>query len=286
MKKIYYVLALAGIIMVGCNGNGGGGDAALQREVDSLRRINAQNEADLNNMTAFVTTLSDGMRAIADQENTLFYDDKGPEGTMVSREQLQANLQAFANTLSEQRTRIKQLADSLRAKGMNMEKLQNMIDYLNGQLDQKDQMISQLKSELQNKNADIAQLRSKVSALTQQVRSHEQAAQQQQVAQAKASTCYVVVGSAGALKEAGIVSGGGLLAKKKVSADLPQELFTKQDMRKFLDLQIPSAKPKILSAMPKGSYTITKTGKNESLLKITDPDAFWSNTIYLIIQTK
>lgn len=285
MKKTYLLLTMTAALVAGCGG-GSGDTAQLQRENDSLRQVNAQRENELNNMTAFVTTLADGMQAIAQQENTLFVNSNGVEGAAISREQLQQNLQALANTLTEQRQRISQLTDSLRAKGMNMEKLQSMVDYLNEQLDQKDQMISQLKQELQNKNADIAQLRGRVAALNQQVAKHEEAARQKVAVETQNSTCYVVVGSSGALKDAGIISGGGLLAKKKVNADLPQELFTKQDMRKFTELTIPSAKPKILSDMPKASYTIKKTGKDESVLTISDPQTFWSRTRYLIIQTK
>jgi hypothetical protein len=38
--------------------------------------------------------------------------------------------------------------------------------------------------------------------------------------------------------------------------------------------------------MPKKSYKIEKTGKDVSVLTITDPATFWSQTRYLVVQTK
>ena len=50
-------------------------------------------------------------------------------------------------------------------------------------------------------------------------------------------------------------------------------------------LEIPAGKPKVLSTMPSSSYEIVRTSKDASEIHILDPEAFWSNTKYLIIQT-
>ena len=41
-----------------------------------------------------------------------------------------------------------------------------------------------------------------------------------------------------------------------------------------------------ISNMPKNSYKLEKTGKDVSVLTITDPATFWSQTRYLVVQTK
>ena len=150
-------------------------------------------------------------------------------------------------------------------------------------------MISDLRTQLNNKDVDIAKLKDHVGQLTKANQEFAEYVEGQMKAEQekteRENAVYVVVGSGDILKQAGITSGGGFLSKKKVSKDLSAEYFTKKDMRNFVQLEIPSAKPKIISNMPKKSYKIEKTGKDVSVLTITDPAAFWSQTRYLVVQT-
>lgn len=292
MKKnvfSFFIVLTTLTVVVACNG--GAGVDELKRQIDSLENLNARNQSDLDNMSSFVSVLSEGLDTIAKQEGTLFYTNQGPEGTIVDREQLKKNLESFANTLAEQREKIRRMTDSLNAKGANMKKLETLITYLNKQIDEKDQMITRLQEELKQKNANIAQLSGKLSALSQNNSSLSQKVQEQEQQlskqSAKINKGYVVMGSGKVLKESGIITGGGFMKKSSVNYnDLPRELFTQVDTRTFGGMQIPAAKPKVLSAMPSSSYEIVKTGKDASEIHITDPEAFWSNTKYLIIQTK
>lgn len=284
MKKLlYFMVALVAAVAVGaCKGEAGVSE--LQKQVDSLENLNARNVSDLNNMTSFVAALSEGLDTIARQEGTLFYSNKGPEGTIADRNQLKKNLEAFASTLTEQREKIRRMADSLKAKGLNMQKLETLVTYLNKQIDEKDKMIVQLRHDLNQKNANIAQLRGRVSSLSQDNTSLSQKVQEQEkqltAQSAKIGKGYVVMGSKKILRESGV------LKRSKVNYDdLPHDLFTPVDVRTFGGMQIPASKPRVLSAMPSASYEIVKTGKESSEIHILDPEAFWSNTKYLIIQT-
>ena len=208
----------------------------------------------------------------------------------TSRELMLQRIESFSQMLSNQRERIKTLADSLKSRGAKIEKLQSLITLLNQQLDQKDKMITQLRAELNNKDVDIAKLKSHVGELTKANKEFAEYVEGQMKAEQEKSdrdnAVYVVVGSADILKQAGITSGGGLFSKKKVNTDATAQYFTKKDMRNFTQLEIPSAKPKIVSNMPKKSYKLEKTGKEQSVLTITDPASFWSQTRYLVVQTK
>ena len=290
-KKVFSCFIVLTTLMVVVSCNGGAGVDELKRQVDSLENLNARNQSDLDNMSSFVAVLSEGLDTIAKQEGTLFYTNQGPEGTIVDREQLKKNLESFANTLAEQREKIRRMTDSLNAKGANMKKLETLITYLNKQIDEKDQMITRLQEELKQKNANIAQLSGKLSALSKNNNSLSQKVQEQEQQLSKQSARinkgYVVMGSGKVLKESGVITGGGFMKKSSVNYnDLPRELFTQVDTRTFGGMQIPAARPKVLSAMPSSSYEIVKTGKDASAIHITDPEAFWSNTKYLIIQTK
>lgn len=89
------------------------------------------------------------------------------------------------------------------------------------------------------------------------------------------------MGSSKILKE------NNIIVKGKVNyGNLPQELFTKVDMRTFGGLEIPTPKPKMLSNVPKNAYEFVKTSKTSSELHVLNPDAFWSTGKYIVIQTK
>ena len=157
-KKVFSCFIVLTTLMVVVSCNGGAGVDELKRQVDSLENLNARNQSDLDNMSSFVSVLSEGLDTIAKQEGTLFYTNQGPEGTIVDREQLKKNLESFANTLAEQREKIRRMTDSLNAKGANMEKLETLITYLNKQIDEKDQMITRLQEELKQKMARLDEL--------------------------------------------------------------------------------------------------------------------------------
>lgn len=280
MRKLLY-LATALIALTGMTACGGATDK-LRKQVDSLEAMNAQNQSIMEQMTSFVSTLSEGLDTIAKQEGRLFFSNKGPEGTLVDKEQLKKNLESFANTLMEQREKIKKMTEMLEAKGVDMKKLETLVDYLNRQIEEKDQMITQLKNDLNQKNVSISQLRGKVSSLSQDNQTLNQKLQEQEklLSSAKIGKGYVVMGSKKILKE------NGILKRSKVNYDdLPHELFTEVDTQTFGGMDIPASRPKVLSTMPSSSYEIVRKGKNASEIHILDPEAFWSNTKYLIIQT-
>jgi len=280
------LFSFAALMMGACSG--GGDTARLQSQVDSLRQADEQHKSELNNMVSFVDALSEGLDAISVQEQQLFDGSLEKKGN--AREEMLKRLETFSQTLTTQRERIKSLSDSLMARGAKIEKLQSLIAVLNQQIDEKDKMISQLRTELNNKDVDIANLKSHVGQLTKANKEFADYVEGQLKAEQEKTerdnAVYVVVGSGDILKQAGITSGGGFLSKKKVSKDVSTEYFTKKDMRNFTQLEIPSAKPKIISNMPKNSYKIEKTGKDVSVLTITDPATFWSQTRYLVVQTK
>lgn len=282
------LISFAVLMIMACSSGGNGDTSRLQQQVDSLRQADEQHKSELNDVVTFVDALSAGLDSISIQEDQLFDGSLEKKGN--TRELMLQRIESFSQMLSNQRERIKTLADSLKSRGAKIEKLQSLITLLNQQLDQKDKMITQLRAELNNKDVDIAKLKSHVGELTKANKEFAEYVEGQMKAEQEKSdrdnAVYVVVGSADILKQAGITSGGGLFSKKKVNTDATAQYFTKKDMRNFTQLEIPSAKPKIVSNMPKKSYKLEKTGKEQSVLTITDPASFWSQTRYLVVQTK
>lgn len=281
------LLIFSALFFAACTGNQQE-KAQLEERIDSLQRENSRKDKDLNDMTTYLSLLADGLDSIAKQENILFYTNKGRERTIVDKDQLRKNLDMFEETLNQQRQRIAQLADSLKARGENLSNLSRLVTYLNQQLDEKNYQINKLRSELQKKNVNITQLQKKVTALTEDnTQLNQRVETQVQALNAQTEMInegFVKIGTKKEFTDLGIIS-GGFLKKKKVNLNaIQQDQFMRVDIRYFKEIPLNSGNPKLLTQMPSSSYRITKTGKNQSVLYISDPTAFWSISNYLIIQ--
>lgn len=68
-----------------------------------------------------------------------------------------------------------------------------------------------------------------------------------------------------------------------MQADFQQSYFTKADKRELRSIPTHAKKAKISTNMPAESYTIQDEGGTK-VIKITDPEKFWSLSNYLVIQ--
>lgn len=280
-KKIIQLFG-AGVLTALLMACGGKTDtSALEQTIDSLRQANQQQENSLQEMTTFVTTLSDGMNIIAQQENMIF-NNGGNEGTSLDKEQLKSHLATLANTLTDQRNKIRSLTDSLKARGADMTKMQGLIDNLTQQLEEKDKVIAQLRKDIEQKNFNINDLQNKLKVAMAGSAQYEQRANKAERELATITTAYVLMGT----KEA-LMDGGYIDKRKHVQTEtMPKGDFTKVNIYQFTELDIPCRSPKLLTDHPRKSYSIEKVDKENRKLVITNPQLFWSSSKYLIIQVK
>lgn len=289
MRKFFLFVILTVALLTSCTNNSQE-KSELMSQLDSLKMENQKKEKDINDMMSYVNLLADGLDSIAKQEDILFNSNKGREGVVINREQLKKNLDVFENIINQQKQRISQLADSLKAKGENLNKLQVLVDYLNHQLEEKDNVIKSLRADLENNKVNIANLQRKVRSLSDsntELTSKVESQSTALAAQAEMiNECYVKIGNKKTLSAMGIIT-SGLLKKTKINPNaINQSQFTKVDIRYFTEVPLQSSKPVILTQMPSSSYKIEKTGKNSSILYIVDPTAFWSLSNYLVILLK
>lgn len=283
MIKTFFKLSGATLItlllLTACGGKTD--TSALEQTIDSLRQANQQQQNSLQEMTTFVTTMSDGMNAIAQQENMIF-NNGGNEGTSLDKEQLKSHLETLANTLTEQRSKIKALTDSLKARGADLSKMQGLIDNLTRQLEEKDKVIAQLRQAVEQKNFSIADLQKKLNVAMAGSAQYEQRAAKAEKELATITSAYVLMGT----KEA-LLDGGYIDKRKHVQTEtMPKGDFTKVNIYQFTELDIPTRSPKLLTDHPRKSYSIEKIDKENRKLVITNPQLFWSSSRYLIIQVK
>ena len=279
MKRFSYFLAMFAMLLEGCKRETID-ISSLVAERDSIKEVSIRQQQELDNLNAFVGTVSNGLDSIARQENLIRLGN--PEGGRLSRAQLKQSLEELAQLLARHRARITVLEDSLRSKKAGTEHLHGIIAYLNEQLESKEKVISQLRAELNTKNIDIDRLQTTIVELTENVEKLDRKTQIQHQALITQSDmmneCYMKIGTKKQLKQAGITDG-----KRLIAESLRPENFVRVDIRQFRELTLNCKKPKILTTMPPSAYTIVRNSDGTSLLTIKDPTAFWSSSNYLVI---
>lgn len=274
-------MTLVTMFIIGCTGNKAD-ISSLLAERDSMKAENLKQKQELEDLNAFVGTISNGLDSIAQKEGML--QTMGREGLGMTREQMKLSLSELSNMLARQRMRISVLEDSLKAKGNGVNNIHNIVAYLNDQLEAKEKVIDQLRLEVENKNSDIAKLRSRISTLNESVEKLDKKTKMQQSILATQNDilneCYMKIGTKKQLKQSGIING-----KKINPSGLIPEKFVRVDIRQFRELTLNSTSPKILTSMPQGSYSITRNSDKTSTLTISNPTLFWSISNYLVITT-
>ena len=261
----------------------------MQDKIDSLTTILDMRESQLNNANAFIDLMNTSMDSVIMADGS-FMVGAGKEGTLDSREKMQANLDIYNEMLQRQRARISELEQQIKDNDDAASKKMNaMIAQMKQQLDVRDAQIRQLNAELADNRLTIAQLQQKVQNLTRDVANLTETNKIQQVqlndAKAKLSTGYYIVASKKELKRLNILDGGSLLKKAKLDlSDVDLNTLTKVDIYKTRSIQIPDKSAKILTQAPTGSYTLQKNSDGTCTLLIDDPVKFWSLTDVLVVQ--
>lgn len=290
-KNIIPVYLLGAISLVVSCGGKNDSISSVEKERDSLKTVNSQQQMILDNMTSTMAEISMSLDSIAIQEQMII---RGVDelGNPLNKKNLKSKLTSLSKIIKNQREKMASMEATMKADKTAMGQLKNIIAYLNASLEQKDLEIQKLRSEIDSKNFNISQLRTHVTNLKDTVATvqNENAEQKVQIAKQDASLheVYYIIGTKDQLINTGVISKTGTIIKKtKVNfSSLDKSVLTKADRRNLKNITINGKSPKILSEAPKGSYSLDKGG-NSSVLTINDSEKFWSaNNRILVIQIK
>jgi len=283
MKKIaYYVVAATIIVMAtSCNG----GSASMKEQLDSLQTAYEQRNADYNELNEYLGVIATGLDSIALQEGQILSPGESPS---LNRDQIKKNLDAYKQTLQNQRQRIDAMEKKLKTNQKYSAHLRSIIATMKQQLAQKDEEIANLSKLVDDKNMDIAKLKENVQTLQQ--RNEMQAglivSQAETITSQDASihTAYIKIGSKEELNNLGLRTKKFLGKAKADYTKFDKSLFNAIDIRESGQINIPNAKKaKLLTPQPEDSYRIDKADKS-MVLTITNPEKFWAVSDFVIIQ--
>ena len=163
--------------------------------------------------------------------------------------------------------------------------LKKTIENLTKQLAEKDKQLQALREELDSKDIHIAELDETIGNLNTNVNnltSDNQKKTETINAQDKQlNTAWYVFGTKKELKGQHIIEDG-----KVMNGNFNRNYFTKVDIRNTTEIKLYSKSAKLLTAHPASSYTLTRDANKQYVLRITNPQIFWSTSKYLVVLVK
>ena len=283
MKKMM-MLAVGVLILAGCKHKSTEAkDVAFMMQRDSLNRIIAQKDNEINDMVATLNDIEEGFRAINEAERRVTVAREG--NSVISTERIRENMQFIAETMKQNRELINKLRNQLRQSSVKGDQLRRTLDNLTLQMEEKNSQIQQLRASLEAKDVEIGELTEQVQDLTTSVTHlEEETAQKTQTISSQEkqlNTAWFVYGTKSELKKQHIIENG-----KVLQSNFNRDYFTKIDIRVDNEIRLYSRSAKLLTAHPSSSYTLTQDANKQYILRITNPQLFWATSKYLVVLVK
>ena len=282
MKKLLFV-ALCLLAMVACKNEKPAQNLAGVSQADSLQKIIAQKDNEINDMMATLNDIQEGFRQITEAENRVTVAQSGERADKA--QQIRENIQFISQRMMQNKQLINKLQQQLRESSFKGDELKKTIETLASQMEEKEQQLQQLRAELDSKDIHISQLDETINNLNTDVSNLQQESSQKteviNTQDKQLNTAWYVFGTKSELKEQNILVKG-----KVLQGNFNKNYFTKIDIRVDKEIKLYSKSAELLTAHPGGSYTLTRDSKDQYVLRITNPQTFWSTSKYLVIQVK
>lgn len=283
MKKLFFMVCCAALLMTGCkNGKNAPGLASVQ-QTDSLNDVIAQKDSEINEMMGTLNDIEEGFRLINEAENRVALLKNG-EGTS-KKQNLKENIQFIAERMKQNRELIAKLQKQLESSTLKGGQLKKTIENLTAQLEEKDKQLLALREELDKKDIHISELDETIGNLNTNVSNlsadNQQKAETINAQDKQLNTAWYVFGTKKELKGQHILEGG-----KVMNGNFNKNYFTKVDIRNTTEIKLYSKSAKLLTAHPASSYSLTHDASKQYVLRITNPQIFWSTSKYLVVLVK
>lgn len=280
VKNILIVCGLA-VLVVSC----GPTKKELQANIDALNVELAQANSEMENVMGILNDVQEGFQLINEAENRVNVQNAENAPANV-KEQINADLAFIQAKMKENRERIAELEARAEKGDKTAAALRRTIKNLKAELADKEAVIATLLADIDAKNARIQQLDVEVAnlnadknALTAKNAANEQVIAKQDKDMNKA---WYVIAKKKALKEQNILKMGDVMEQ----ADVVKDDFIEIDIRNVAEIPVGAKKARLLSAHPEGSYEIVKAEDGMAVVKILDPQTFWSVTRYLVVRVR
>ena len=284
MRKLLMVAVLVTLVVTGCQDNKKEAPALVRLEqTDSPQKIITQKDNEMNDLMGTLNEIETGFREINEAENRVELVKDG-EGANRSQ-QLRENVQFISNRMKQNRALIAKLRQQLRESSFKGDEFKKTIENLVKQMNEKDQQLQELRVELDAKDIHITELDETINTLNSDVNNltAESAQKTETITNQdkQLNTAWYVFGTKKELKEQRILVDG-----KVLQGNFNKSYFTKIDIRVSKEVKLYSKSVRLLTMHPSSSYTLTQDNNNQYILRISNPQLFWSTSKYLVVLVK
>lgn len=246
----------------------------LQEDSERGTATIAERDSTINELFGTMNRISENLRAIRSKQGQVMLNPEG-EGQPDMEQRIMEDIASIDGLLAENKELVAKMRKQAKASGAAIAELEKTIAGLEQSLAEKDAEIGELKEQLSSTNASLA-------TLIDMYRDKSQLADMQRY---EMNTAWYAVGTAKELRANGVLSkeGGvaGIGAVNKLNTEnMPKDYFTQVDVTRTLEVPVMAKKAKLATSHPAGSYRWE--GEGEKLV-ITDPNAFWSVSKYLVV---
>ena len=282
MKKLLFI-GLCLMAVASCRQEAPKVDTEAVRQRDSLNQVITERDNEINDMLATFNEIEEGFREINEAQNRVSVAKQGEGAT--KKQLIRENVQFIQSTMRQNRELINKLQQQLRESTFKGDQLKRTIENLTQQLVEKDAELQKLRAELDAKDIHITELDEQIAGLNTNVTELKEESSQKTTtinAQDKQlNTAWFVFGTKDELKDQKILVDG-----KVLQSNFNRDYFTKIDIRIDKGIRLYSRSAKMLTSHPAGSYTLERNSNKQYVLRITNPQLFWSTSKYLVVLVK
>ncbi len=262
-----------------------------QKQQQTLEDITKQELATALNerdeLLSLVKEVSVGLEQIKHLENVMSIAAARPAETSVQKARILSDISNLKKRISQRREQLEQLEAKLQNSTINNKELQETIGALRVLIDSQMDEIESLKEQLTAAHKQIGALSTAVDSLNTTVSTVTDERDSAQETSARfeneLNICYYVVATKSDLKNHNIIESGFLRRTTLMKGDFDKEFFIIGDKRTLDTLPLKTDKARILTNHPETSYRIVEEN-GQTVIKITNPNQFWSLTDYLVVQ--
>lgn len=269
--------------LLSCGGDKNANLKETDARIDSLQKVIEQKDNEMNDVMATFNEIQEGFRLIEQAENNVTLMKTGEQ---VNRaDQIRMSIRNIQQAMQHNRDLISRLQQQVREGSMRSEQMKRAIENLTQQLDDKNKELVRLRAELEEKDIHIAELDKTVEELNVAVSDLQADSHQKQetinTQDTQLHTAYYVFGTKKELQTQNIYHKG-----KVLRSNFNKSYFTKIDIRDVKEIKLYSKDAELLTTHPAGTYTLQPDAQKQYILRITNPQQFWSTSKYLVVQVK
>ena len=283
MRKIFSILAFV-MLLASCQEKKNVPVIENRDSVrDSLQQVIDFKDREINDILGTMNEIQEGFRLINAAEGRMSIIKSG-EATNKT-EQMRENIRSITEMMEHNRELIAKLRQQVRESSVRSDQFKTVIDNLVQQLENNDVNLQKLQTELQEKDIHIAELDQTVASLSSSIASLKEESSNKSetiIAQDKQiNTAWYVFGTKKELQSQNIYEKGRVL-----QSNFNKNYFTKIDIRIVKEIKLYSKSVKIMTAHPTSSYQLIQDANKQYVLRINNPQNFWSTSKYLVVLVK